>query len=147
VHQNGLGPVEWSDENQQKREGLDLRGANLQGVNLTGLPLARMRGGLIPDEWKNLIPEQRDLAAAHLEKADLERAHLEGAKLGRPFLGGANLYRAHLQQAVLHGAHLERGNLFGAHLEGADLRRVFFDTTTVLERAALSNNESWHQQQ
>src|SRR6266480_7180051 len=31
THENGQGPIDWSDESQRKREGLDLRGANLQG--------------------------------------------------------------------------------------------------------------------
>lgn len=144
TYENGHGPVKWSDLSQREREGLDLRGANLQGVNLRGLPLARMRGGLTPEEWREhkIGPEERDIAAIHLEKAHLEGAHLEGAKLGRAYLGGANLFNAHLQQAILHGTHLEGTNFYGAHLEGTDLRRVFFDTTTVLERAALSSAES-----
>src|SRR5690348_8240810 len=28
THENGRGPVDWSDESQREREGLDLRGAN-----------------------------------------------------------------------------------------------------------------------
>src|SRR5947207_11672485 len=30
THENGSGPVDWSDENQREREGLDLRGADLR---------------------------------------------------------------------------------------------------------------------
>ena len=39
------GPVDWSDEEQHNRGGLDLRGADLQGQNLQRLPLARLQGG------------------------------------------------------------------------------------------------------
>ena len=46
THENGRGPVDWSDERQRERKGLDLRGANLYGVNLSNLPLACMQGGL-----------------------------------------------------------------------------------------------------
>ncbi len=38
--------MDWSDERQRERKGLDLRGANLYGVNLSNLPLAGMQGGL-----------------------------------------------------------------------------------------------------
>src|SRR5450755_4239997 len=33
THENGRGPVDWNDESQREREGLDLRGALLQGVD------------------------------------------------------------------------------------------------------------------
>jgi len=46
THKNGRGPVDWSDESQREREGLDLRGADLRHLHLDGLPLARMCGGL-----------------------------------------------------------------------------------------------------
>ena len=45
THDNNRGPVDWSDEAQRSREGLDLRGADLRRVDLRGLPLARLRGG------------------------------------------------------------------------------------------------------
>src|ERR1700704_2951427 len=44
THENGRGPVDWTDESQREREGLDLCGADLRGVNLTRLPLAKMNG-------------------------------------------------------------------------------------------------------
>jgi hypothetical protein len=50
THENGRGPVIWSDESQRRRNGLDLRGADLRGENLSRLPLARVRGGLRFDE-------------------------------------------------------------------------------------------------
>lgn len=34
THENGRGPVDWSDEGQREREGLDLRGADLRKMNL-----------------------------------------------------------------------------------------------------------------
>src|SRR6266566_7021045 len=44
THENGLGPVDWNDENQRKREGLDLGGADVRNVNLRDLPLSYMKG-------------------------------------------------------------------------------------------------------
>src|SRR5690348_8942786 len=40
AHENGRGPIDWSDEGQRAREGLDLRGADLSKEDLSGLPLA-----------------------------------------------------------------------------------------------------------
>src|SRR5207248_2654395 len=51
THENGSGPVDWSDKSQREREGLDLCGANLRQANLSDLPLTRMRGGLPIVEW------------------------------------------------------------------------------------------------
>src|SRR5437588_2390151 len=39
THENGRGPVDWSNEQQRSRIGLDLRGANLCQENLNRLPL------------------------------------------------------------------------------------------------------------
>lgn len=47
TYENGRGPVDWQDEFQRKRQGLDMRGANLSHVNLSNLPLACLRSGLI----------------------------------------------------------------------------------------------------
>jgi len=46
AHENGRGPVDWSDEKQRNRKGLDLRGADLRYADLQKLPLARLRGAL-----------------------------------------------------------------------------------------------------
>jgi len=46
THENGQGPVYWSDERQREREGLDLRGADLCHLDLHHLPLARLRACL-----------------------------------------------------------------------------------------------------
>ena len=145
------GPVDLTDERQQARRGLDLRGADLCQVNLSGLPLTRLRGGR---NWLVQFPsteEQHDMATMHLEGADLgatylqeaylggvhleeaflggahlegtylEGARLEGATLEGAHLEGAHLEHAHLEGANLEGAHLEGANLLGAHLEGANL--------------------------
>src|SRR5713101_7347491 len=39
THENGRGPVDWKDERQRERDGLDLGGANLCFVDLSNLPL------------------------------------------------------------------------------------------------------------
>lgn len=91
THENGRGPVDWSDESQQEREGLDVRGADLFQVDLHNLPLARLRGGLTTKEWRSATEEQRNEAAVRMERPNLSRAHLEGAYLGR----------AHLEKALL----------------------------------------------
>src|SRR2546426_12315345 len=59
THENGRGPVDWSDEHQRKREGLDLRGADLSYIDLSNLPLARLCGGLTEIEWNPFIDEPR----------------------------------------------------------------------------------------
>src|SRR5258706_12608495 len=41
THENGRGYVDWSDESQRNRKGLDLRGADLRQVDLSELPLAK----------------------------------------------------------------------------------------------------------
>ena len=123
THESGgmHGPVEWSDERQREREGLDLRGADLSAVDLASLPLARLRGGLTEDEWRNAQAHQVEAAALHLEAADISGAHLEGA-----ILEGA-----HLEETRLRDAYMERANLRFAHLEGASLANA------SLEHAAL----------
>src|SRR5438270_3314360 len=50
THENGRGPVDWSNGKEQDRQGLDLRGADLRQVNLRRLPLTRLYGGLPLDE-------------------------------------------------------------------------------------------------
>src|SRR6266704_1073856 len=49
THENGRGPVDWSDQSQRNREGLDLRGADLRKVDLHHLPLAGLHAGLKRD--------------------------------------------------------------------------------------------------
>ncbi len=135
------GPVNWSNEKEREREGLDVRGADLQQADLHQLPLTRLRGGLTFDEWGKAPEEQRNLAVvlmrgtnlsgaqlqganlrrAQLEEANLRWAQLEGAHLSWAQLQGAILYRAYLKGAHLRGAQLEGADLSEAQLEGADL--------------------------
>lgn len=99
THESGgvKGPVVWEAEKgqppEQRRGGLDLRGANLQGVRLVGLPLACLRAGLAPDEWYAASDEQREWAAAHLEGAVLMGTYLEGAEFNSVHLEGAIFLR------------------------------------------------------
>lgn len=161
THEDGRGSVDWDDEKQRGRMGLDLCGADLRHVDLHGLPLVRIHGGLVRREWSHATPEQREAAALHLEGADLSEAHLEGAilrgahlqgaTLHKAFLRDAILYRANMRNAYLREAHLERANLIAANLEGvylrkahlerADLRNAFFDGVTSLEESTLSSPE------
>ena len=99
----------------QKRNGLDLRGADLRKVDLHDLPLKGV-----------------DLYNAHLEETDLREVHLERANLSAAYLQDAYLYNAHLEDAYLSEAQLNRADLRAAHLEGADLSEA------CLERADLS---------
>ena len=160
-HEGGCGPVDWSDIQQRKRIGLDLRGADLRRVDLRNLPLTGMRSGLGREEWNRTTLEQRFMAAVHLQGANLSEAHLEGAVLQGAHLDGttlrgthleeANLFRAYLKDAYLRGAHLENAKVRGthmegaylieAHLQGADMRNAFFDNGTNLERISLRDEK------
>ena len=161
THANGDGPRVGSDE-QQHRQGLDLRGADLRDADLHALPLARLRGSLTRTEWEEATAQQRAAAAvlltgadlseahleeaeligAHLEKAALHEAHLEKADLARAHLGGAFLARAHLKEADLSEAHLEKADLSEVHLQGATLRGTHLEQAYLngahLEKADLS---------
>jgi uncharacterized protein YjbI with pentapeptide repeats len=157
THEQGRGPIEWSNALQRERQGIDLRGADLRHVNLRGLPLARLRGGLTKEEWVATTLEQRAMAGVHLEQADLSGARLEGALLRGAFLQGATLratvleeavlFQAQLEQAYLREAHLEGANMMNAHLEGAylrkarlagaDLRGAFCNNATTIEKITL----------
>src|SRR6266849_6064808 len=79
THENGRGPVDWSDETQRERQGIDLRGANLRSVNLSELPLARMSGG--GRYWTYGTGEQHEAALTHMEGVSFAYSHLEGASL------------------------------------------------------------------
>jgi uncharacterized protein YjbI with pentapeptide repeats len=132
-----VGPVSWDDERakleKDRRQGLDLRGADLRNASLTALPLARLLGGLTHPERMTSTHVQRHSAAVQLAGANLDRAHLEQAELGRVRLDGVNFEFAQMQQADLGGAHLEHASLRGANLAGAYLRRVFVDEATNLD--------------
>ncbi len=164
THESGgvRGPVDWSDEAQRTRDGLDLRGADLRRADLRTLPLARLRGGLLfPEERSETAHWQDEAAAVHLEEAALSETHLEGAWLDTAYLRGvfgrgthlehARLDDAHLEEAALPEAHLEAARLIAAHLQGANLLRVhleganltgvFFDGGTYLRGVRLSSPE------
>jgi hypothetical protein len=109
THEDGRGPVNYHDENQRDRVGLDLRGADLSHAQLQNLPLARTIGDVTWRTWANLTEKQHQMAAIQLQHADLKDAHLEEAALEY----------AHLEQADLRGCHLEKANIGTANLQGA----------------------------
>src|SRR6266566_5361681 len=119
TYEGGRGPVDWSDKEQRERRGLDLRGADLRQVDLRKLPLAKMRGGLIEEEFKIVTVERFGIARVHMDQANLREAYLEGANLER--------------------VHLERAILMGARLAGANLRNAYFNTVTNLEHVMLGD--------
>jgi uncharacterized protein YjbI with pentapeptide repeats len=134
THENGCGPVDWTDESQRGRIGLDLRAADLSGANLRHLPLARLQGGLTGDDWRQATPEQRCMAAVHMERAILTYAHLEESVLTH----------AHMQGAVLNETHLESADAFEAHFEApmpTSWHGVYFDASTKLYGATIANDK------
>jgi uncharacterized protein YjbI with pentapeptide repeats len=148
------GPVVWDEEkvkpDEQRRVGLDLRGAHLEGLVLALLPLARLRGGLSMRELNqsqttNLTDTALalDRAAVHMEKAILYLAELTDAQLQGAHLEQANLISAHLEKASLSWAHIDYANLSGTHLEGAHLGLAHLERCQApgahLEGAALFN--------
>jgi len=148
THENGRGPVDWSDERQRDRIGLDLRGAILHEVNLRRLPLARICGGQTLDEYmRNMVGHRSaavvhlagaDLSSAYLEEAFLSYAHLEGAVLNGAYFYRADLSNAYLEGAFLEETHLEHANLSYAHLEKTDCSNAYFGQAD-LSNAHLSN--------
>ncbi len=135
THESGRGPVDWSDESQRERKGLDVRGADLSQVNLNFLPLTGLRGSLTWNEWLagTETGEQRSMAAVHMEKASIGNTNLEGANLYGAQLNEVALYGTNLEGAGLGWADLKGADLGFAVLEGADLRGA------ALERALLFN--------
>jgi uncharacterized protein YjbI with pentapeptide repeats len=125
THENGRGPIDWSDKSQRKRQGLDLQGAQLEEGDLRGLPLAQLRGELCwyeDDRKKAFICLTRaDLSEAQLEGANLSYAQLKEADFSYAQLEGADLRGAQLEGADLLGAQLKEANLSYAQLKGADL--------------------------
>ncbi len=143
THENGLGPVCWSDESQRERIGLDVRGADLRQADLRNLPLARLCAGLPHWEWAKATLEQRTLAVAKLERANLRDAQLAGAYLRGARLAGAYLSWAQLEKADLNNAQLTAAHLRFARLERADLRDAQLTAADIrgaqLEGAILNN--------
>ena len=102
THENGHGPIDWSDTTQRGRDGLDLRGSNLQGIDLHSLPLAKVRGGVRGEDWVAATREQRHIAAVHWEGCNLRWARLEGSTFTCAHLEGADLREARLEGADLN---------------------------------------------
>ena len=136
-HENGKGPIDWNDETQRGREGLDLRGADLREVDLSGLPLAKLRCGVTYQERRITTRHQRLMASAHLEEANLSHTNLQGATFRNARLEGSNLEFAHLEGIDFVSAHLEGAYLAQADLSGAYLRRAFLDSGTFLNNISL----------
>lgn len=114
--------MDWSDENQRAREGLDVRGANPGQGNLSGLPLTRLHGGLTYEEWSNATSDQRAMAALLMGGANLERAQLQGA----------NLRAAEWSNRADPACCTQRG---GAHRGRARILALFMQKRKVSEHA------------
>jgi uncharacterized protein YjbI with pentapeptide repeats len=119
THENGRGPVDWSDESQRDREGLDLRGADLSQLNLSSLPLTHLRAGLTRKEAAIGEHDADTAAAAFMKGANLSQAHLEGAVFNCGHLEEVNFRRAHLREASFEWGYLQKANFQYAHLEQA----------------------------
>jgi uncharacterized protein YjbI with pentapeptide repeats len=157
THESGVqaGPVDWNELSQRDREGLDLRGADLRQADLHSLPLARVHAGPNLREWLRSTPDQREMAAVHLEGANLFGVHLEGAILNHAHLEGADLTQAHLEGAFIGDAHLEGKRLPAQEPHAvrmgkretphvfwpADLREAYFDSATKLVRTTFGTDE------
>jgi len=144
-HENGRGPVDWSDESQRERDGLDLRGANLCQVDLSGLPLTRLRGGLTHSEWfpNDLNEHQRNAAILFMENANVRGAQLQGADLYRARLKSADLYRAHLEGIDLRSANLEGASLRSVNLERAYLFKANLKGVHLAEANLKGTTSQW----
>ena len=132
THENGLGPVDWNDESQSKREGIDLRGANLSGEDLSKLPLVRLQGGLEGLSWTFGTEEERMMAASHMGKSRLSGVQLQQADLCGAQLKGAILLRAQLQEVNLTGAQLQGAIIGNAQLRGAILSEAQLQEAVLL---------------
>ncbi len=121
THDNGRGPVDWNDEEQRRRGGLDLRGANLDHVYLGELPLACLRGGLIWEEWSRATEEQRNMSVLHMTESKLIGTHLEGSILIGAHLEKAEIWNTHLNSGQMNDGHFQGATFWGTNLEGANL--------------------------
>src|ERR1019366_1757580 len=115
THENGCGPIDWGDESQRERRGLDLRGADLCDIDLCNLPLAQLCGGLTWLEQQNATEEQCDMAAMLMNDAELAFTHLENAILGGAYLDGSKFFMANLEEGYLGHAHLNQADFQRAH--------------------------------
>lgn len=136
THENGRGPIDWSDERQHKRKRIDLRGADLRSADLRNLPLARCLFGLPWDERQRTTQEKWAMAATLMQEANLFRAHLEDATLHDAHLEGANLEGTFLYNAKFRWTHLEGANLKFARVYLTHFRCAYLQHTN-LRNAAL----------
>jgi hypothetical protein len=88
--------VDWANEQDRKRAGLDVRGADLRKVDLDQLPLTKLRAGLTWDETINVPAEKCKMATVLMDGANLKGAQLERANLREAQLERANLREAQL---------------------------------------------------
>jgi uncharacterized protein YjbI with pentapeptide repeats len=141
-HEDGVGPVNWTDPDQRHRHGLDLRGADLSRVDLAYLPLARIRGGLTPDEYVPILGNQlwnSSQAAIDLRGANLFQTHLEGSTLTWAHLEGASCDQSYMQKADLSDAYMAGTSLRRAQLSGANFRFCTFDERSNLNYALIAS--------
>lgn len=141
-HEDGVGPVYWTDPNQRSRHGLDLRGADLSRVDLACLPLARILGGLTPDEYVPILGNQlwnSSQAAIDLRGANLFQTHLEGATLTWAHLEGAICDQSYMQKADLSDAYMAGTSLRRAQPSGANFRFCTFDERSNLNYAIIAS--------
>jgi uncharacterized protein YjbI with pentapeptide repeats len=129
THESGRGPVDWSDESQGSRNGLDLRGTDMRHIDLQQLPLTRLRCGLTHDEQLWATEAQCAMARAHMENVFLNGAQLQGANLHNVLLAKSQLVGCQLECADLSFADLQEANLMQgqfkqAHLKGARLQEA-----------------------
>lgn len=127
MHENGRGPIDWNDESQRERDGLDLRGADLRKADLHQLPLTRLNGGLTFSQYMGATVEQREAAAVLMDRGNLMGTQLQRASLGGAQLKGARLIDAELERANFTGAQLEEADLSGAQLGEADFTEAQLD--------------------
>lgn len=76
-----------------------------------------------------------------MQDAILGGTHLEGVELYHAYLQGAHLREAHLEASNCRLAHLEAVNFRLTHLSGADLTLAYFDDSTNLKEATLSDQQ------
>jgi uncharacterized protein YjbI with pentapeptide repeats len=117
THDNNRGPIDWNDESQRKRKGLDLRGADLSNEDLNRLPLAKVWFGLAPIETQYLL----FLTDESIEETDTKLANLARTRIAKAKLQGTNFFDAQLQGACFEYSQLQGANFFDAQLQGADL--------------------------
>src|SRR5258708_4504611 len=139
IHESGgvCGPVDWTDESQRQREGLDLRGADLREAALEHLPLTGLIGSLEWLAWMDNKNTQRQLiiveASVNMEGANLFQAHLENALLCGAHLARTNFTEASLERAEFYRAHLEGANFSKAHAPRVHFSSAFMEEALFRE--------------